>query len=164
MCCAINAYSLAVFGVVVPLYAAFYAEEHGRRAFLRVWRRRHSAAAGDDSSRDSASTRTTSTSSSSQTLSASSSDTDAPAAGDTPSPPLVLGRRRHHHLRRRLSALRRDPTDAAEREQDAVEELLQRRAPRAAWRVLLEVALVCMVAWPTMGLVVEAAGPWLCAA
>ena len=165
MCCTISTYSLLVCAVVAPLFAAYHQEAAQRRLFLRVWRRRGGALAtrGSGSSEGSSGLSlepsTPSSSTSSRSHSRSASGEEAGAA----TPPLVMGRARHARLRRRLQQLSTDPTAAAEREQEAVAELLQRSPPRPLRWVLAEAAAVALLSWPLVVVGIDAGAPWLCA-
>lgn len=164
MCCTVNTYTVLLCAVVAPLFAAYYQEAAQRRLFLRVWRRRGGAqlaargSGGSSSGSLSMDPSTPSSSSSSHSRHSRSTSGDEAAT-----PPLVLGRAWHARLRRRLQRLVADPTAAAERQQEAVAELLRRSPPRPLRWVLAEAAAVSLLAWPLVVIAMDVAAPWLCA-
>lgn len=160
MCCAVNTFSVVVLAIVVPLYFAYHSERHARQLFLRTWRPREEPSAGSSGSSSSSTSRSRSRSSS-----ASGSEDEPAAGGGTTSAALVvLGRRRHQRLVQRLEELQRDPTMAAQHEEEAVTELLRQQRPRPVHGVVAEMLLFVLLAWPLSCLLVEAAGSWTCAA
>lgn len=168
MCCTINAHSVVVCGIILPLYIAFHSEEQQRRHFQRAWRRRDMRlgvlGASSGSSEGSLSLNLSTPSNSSLSTLGSNEDADAAVvAAAAAAPLLVLGRRRHARLLQRLQRLQLDPTEAAEREQEAVVELLRRRLPRALRWVVAEAAAVSILAWPLVALAMDSGKGWLCA-
>lgn len=162
MCCAVNLFSLAVLGIIAPLFLAFHFEHQARQLFLRSWRRRHQpddAGLGRSSSGSSSLSRSFSSGGS-----ASEEEMAAAAGGATAVPPLVLGRRRHHRLVQRLEQLQCDPSLEAEREQEVVVELLRQPRPRRIQWAVAEMLFITLLAWPLSCLLVSVAGSWVCAA
>jgi hypothetical protein len=78
-------------------------------------------------------------------------------------PPLLLRRARHRRLADMLHSLQQDPSQAAERKQEALTEMLRPRLPRQAKWVVAEAALIAVLAWPLAMLLVDAAGGFVCA-
>ena len=77
-------------------------------------------------------------------------------------PPPLLGRARHRRLSGMLRALQQDPSQAAERKQEALTEMLRPRPPRQAKWVVAEAALIAVLTWPLAMLLVDAAGGFVC--
>ena len=64
---------------------------------------------------------------------------------------------------RMLHTLQQDPSQAAERKQEALTEMLLPGSPRQAKWVVAEAAFIAVLTWPLAMLLVDAGGGFVCA-
>lgn len=152
-------------GLILPLFALYHLEEHERSLHFQAWWRDacggsegvQAATAGGGAA--ACVHGLSSRGPMPATSSSSSSGLDDMGGGDAGAevaPPLMVGRRFHARLRRRFHLLAASPTKAAEREQEAVAQLLLAQPARTVLRVAIEAAVCCVLAWPLCA----AAGEW----
>lgn len=155
-------------GLILPHLALYHLEEHERRLHFQWWQgacgggealqlAAPGAGGADcvhglDSRASLPATSGPNSSSGLHDLGTAADDGGAAAAR-----PPMLGRRFHARLCRRWQQLGATPTKAAEREQEAVAQLLLAQPQRTMLRVAAEAAVCSLLAWP----VCAAAGAWM---